>query len=245
MGNKNLICEKIRSMKPLIGLTTGITASRYYTMSNYITAIMEAGGIPLLLPSVDANSEDNIILATHMLSRIDGVLFTGGGDIDPLFYGEHRMAPLSRVYRARDGFELALAKVAAKEGLPVLGICRGCQVLNIMGGGTLKQHVESHWQESPEETPTHRIKIEKDTKLFNIMKEEELIVNSFHRQAIKELAFGFIISAYADDGVVEGIESTKHKFVIGVQFHPENLFQESSAIKRLFSSFINACRGAL
>ncbi|MEA3432837.1 MAG: gamma-glutamyl-gamma-aminobutyrate hydrolase family protein [candidate division WOR-3 bacterium] len=232
-------------MKPLIGLTTGITASRYYTISHYITAIMESGGIPLLLPSVDVNGEGNIILASHMLSRIDGVLFTGGGDIDPLFYGEHRMASLSRVYRKRDGFELALAKVAVKEGLPVLGICRGCQVLNVMGGGTLKQHVESHWQELPEERAAHRIKIEKDTKLFNIMKEKEVMVNSFHRQAIKELAFGFIISAYADDGVVEGIESRKHKFVIGVQFHPENLFQESSAIKRLFSSFINACKGIL
>jgi len=232
-------------MKPLIGLTTGITASRYYTISDYITAIMEAGGIPLLLPSVDVNGEGNIILASHMLSRIDGVLFTGGGDIDPLFYGEHRMAPLSRVYRKRDGFELALAKVATKEELPVLGICRGCQVLNIMGGGTLKQHVESHWQELPEETATHRIKIEKGTKLFDIMKEEEVMVNSFHRQVIKELAFEFIMSAYADDGVVEGIESTKHKFVIGVQFHPEYLFRENLAVKRLFSSFIHACKGIL
>ncbi|PIP12327.1 MAG: hypothetical protein COT45_03060 [bacterium (Candidatus Stahlbacteria) CG08_land_8_20_14_0_20_40_26] len=232
-------------MKPLIGLTTGITASRYYTISHYITAIMESGGIPLLLPSVDVNGEGNIILASHMLSRIDGVLFTGGGDIDPLFYGEHRMASLSRVYRKRDGFELALAKVAVKEGLPVLGICRGCQVLNVMGGGTLKQHVDSHWQELPEERAVHCIKIEKGTKLFDIMKEEEVMVNSFHRQAIKELAFGFIISAYADDGIVEGIESTKHKFIIGVQFHPEYLFQENLAVKRLFSSFIHACKGIL
>jgi len=234
-----------KTMKPLIGLTTGITASRYYTLSRYITAIMECGGIPLLLPSVDINGDDNIILATHMLSRIDGVLFTGGGAIDPIFYGEHRMTHLSRVYRGRDSFEFALAKVAMKEGLPVLGICRGCQILNVTGGGTLKQRVESHWQKLPRETPSHRIRIEKGTKLFGILKEEELMVNSFHHQVIKELAFGFIISAYADDGVVEGIESTKHKFVIGVQFHPESLFRESPAIKRLFSSFISVCKGVL
>lgn len=230
-------------MKPYIGITTGITASKYYTHNEYVRPIVEFGGIPLLIPSINLNGEDNIILATQMLSRVDGVLLIGGGDIEPNFYGEHRMVKLSKVFKDRDAFELALAKVAVKEDLPVLGICRGCQILNISGGGTLKQHVDSHWQEIPEQRPIHSIKLKKGSRLYEVIKEEELMVNSFHRQAIKELAFEFDVSAYAEDGVVEGIENAKKRFVIGVQFHPEVLLDTVQPIRRLFTSFINSCKG--
>ena len=232
-------------MKPYIGITTGITASRYYTQNEYIKPILESGGIPLLFPSINQDGDSNIILATHMLSRVEGVLFIGGGAIEPIFYGEHRMTKLSRVFKNRDAFELALAKVAIKEGLPVLGICRGCQILNISGGGTLKQRIKSHWQDIPREKPVHLIKIKRDTRLYDILKEEELMVNSFHRQAIKELAFGFDVSAHADDGIVEGIENTKNQFVIGVQFHPEDLFDTVIPTRRLFTSFVSACQGVM
>ncbi len=232
-------------MKPYIGISTGITASRYYAPNEYVKPILESGGIPILIPSINLKDDENIILATHMLSRVDGVLFIGGGDIEPSFYGEHRMTKLSRVFKNRDAFDLALAKVAIKEDLPVLGICRGCQVLNISGGGTLRQGIKSHWQELPRDKPMHLIRLNKDTRLFEIFREEELMVNSFHRQAIRELAFGFDLSAYADDGIVEGIENNQKRFLIGVQFHPEDFFDTVAPIRRLFASFINACKGAI
>lgn len=230
-------------MKPIIGLSTGITASRYYVMRDYIEAVWRCGGTPLLLPCLSTDGDNDLIFCTNLLSRVDGLLLTGGGDIDPIFYGEHRHQRLSKVYRERDKFEITLVRIAIKQEMPVLGICRGAQVLNVAYGGTLNQRVETHWQKSKEDQPTHNIRIEKGTKLAKILEQTELMVNSFHRQTIKELAFDFTPSAYADDGVVEAIETLKNRFVIGLQFHPENLFRKSPSIKRIFSSFIHACKG--
>lgn len=217
-------------MKPRIGITmfSGQEGPRRYTkvQKNYVESVYRAGGIPVLIPTCAATED-----APEFLKSLDGILFTGGEDVSPIVYGEDPLKELGVTDISRDRWEIALYKAALEAELPVLGVCRGIQILNVAEGGTLYQDLNvqtgtpvGHFPMNvPMETFHHYIDIEPDTMLAGIYGTERLLVNSFHHQAIKEVAPPFRITARSGDGIVEAIEHTSRPFVLGVQFHAEAL----------------------
>ena len=222
--------------RPFVGVT-----SRRLTVDNrpldvvehdYMEAIAVAGGLPCLLPVVGDN------LSAAWLGQIDGLLLTGGGDIDPCRYGAAPSEQVGGVDVARDAFEEELTLAALDRGLPVLGICRGCQVINVATGGTLHQHlpdvtVEPHLVPEPRDRPAHEVAVEAHSQLAQVLGSERIRVNSIHHQSIDRCGGVLQAVAWAADGVIEGIES-RHPPVLGVQWHPENLTTSSSQ-RALFS----------
>ena len=193
-------------------------------LEGYFTSILKAGGVPFILPpSDDPNSLIN------SLNALDGLLLTGGADINPLYLGEEPVKELHSINPRRDRQELLLAKLAADRQIPILGICRGIQVMNAAFGGSLYQdiHVQmegkriKHDQDLGRGYASHTVRLEKDSLLYQLFETEVLPVNSFHHQAVKEAAPGFRVTARSADGVVEAMESTEYKSMMGVQWHPE------------------------
>jgi putative glutamine amidotransferase len=217
----------------------GITPSN--RLNDYLESVRRAGGEPRVL-SMDA---------PPTLDGLDGVLFTGGGDVDPAHYGGDRHQDTNEPDRARDAFELALATLALKADTPLLAICRGLQVVNVAAGGTLVQHIPvqvnqplGHQVDSPAYAIAHEVWVATDTALARVMQEEldggeVLQVNSRHHQAIDKTADGFTVSATAPDGVVEAIERRDARFCIAVQWHPEN-FWRTGEFRSLFEEFVKA-----
>lgn len=240
---------------PLIGVTTSITIDKYperaYVNSAYLGAVQQAGGVPVLLPPQLAPSA----LAT-LRERLDGLVLTGGGDLDPARFGEPAHAAVYEVSAARDALELDLVGEALDRGVPLLAICRGIQVLNVALGGTLVQNIASefrpspglgapldHSQKAPRDQPTHPVKVMAEgTRLGAIVGASELDVNSFHHQAIKRLGRGLREVAWAPDGVVEGVELEDGRFVVGIQWHPEDLVGHDPAARKLFAALVDAAR---
>jgi putative glutamine amidotransferase len=236
--------------RPLVGLTTSVTfgssPERAYVNAAYVRAVQAAGGAPVLLPP-------HLDEATRaaLWTRLDALVLTGGGDIDPARFGE---APHARVYEVsaqRDELELGFTRRALDDGVPLLAICRGIQVLNAALGGTLYQDIPSepgsaidHSQKAPRHQPTHRVKIMGEgTRLGSVVGSTELEVNSFHHQAIKRLGTGLREVAWAEDGIIEGIEmGGAHPFVLGVQWHPEDLVDHDAAARALFTAVVEAAR---
>lgn len=227
-------------MRPLIGISTGMTKENTATVHevNY-KRIIEAGGVPFILP----NTLDEATIDIYS-DTLDGLLLTGGPDLDPLLFDEEPIKKLGTITPERDFFEIELTKMMYKKQKPIFGICRGSQVLNVALGGTLYQDIYSqhdvsllkHGQDAPRKYPTHFVSIEKDSKLYEIVKEDKIKVNSYHHQSIKDPAKDFYISSRARDSIVESVESIKHPFAIGVQWHPEYL--EDKPSKALFDAFI-------
>lgn len=231
--------------RPLIGITTNhsdrekeLKLSRSYT-----EAIIAAGGLPVLLPVV---TEEEVINA--YIARIDGLLLTGGGDMDPLIFGEDPLPESGKLDPLRDNFELELVRKALERDLSILGICKGCQLLNIVLGGSLYQDlyrqkpgVLKHNQEAPRWYPTHRVTIEEDSNLYKIVQQQVIKVNSIHHQAIKDVSPNFRVAAYSADGVIEAIEKKEGAFVLGVQWHPESLWANSRENYNIFREFIRQC----
>jgi len=238
--------EKI--MKPIIGLTTfgEYKARAVYNSLNstYINAIVEGGGAPLLIPMV----EDRGVLAKYM-NVIDGIIFTGGEDISPLYYGENPIKELGGTDESRDSYEMALFMEAYRINMPILGICRGCQLINVALGGSLYQDVNSQIEGSLGHSSKgddisqahHMIRIEKDSKLYDIFGNETIAVNSFHHQAIKKMGDGLKATAYSYDGIIEAIESVKKDYIIGVQWHPEAMLPKRVIFAKLFEEFVKQC----
>lgn len=227
--------------KPLIGLTPTFNpySKKLLIKIEYIKAIQKAGGIPFLIPYSDLKSDVEIIF-----EKLDGIMLSGGGDILPLYYKEEPKKT-KRVVPERDELEIKIVKMCFENKKPLFGICRGSQVMNVAMGGTLIQDINSeieHDQSAYYDKLTHTIIIEKGTLLYEIMKIRELRVNSFHHQAIKKTGKDIKISARAKDGIIEGIESDKHPFFIGVQFHPELLFEKHEIFFRLFKVFVDFCK---
>ena len=234
-------------MRPIIGLTHSIQSDEKKLMMplSYANSIQAAGGVPVLLPI----TRDAEVIAAYA-GMVDGVLFSGGEDVDPQFYGEDQLWACGDVLPFRDDFELLLLRelLAKHPEKPVLGVCRGEQVLNVALGGTLYQDLKSqlpgclaHQQHQIAPYTSHRISIEAGSKLHAIYGDTTIAVNSFHHQAVKELAPGFRATAFAPDGVVEAIEGETLP-VAAVQFHPENYTARYDEFAALFAEFVNMCR---
>lgn len=232
--------------KPLIGVSLSFNDKdrAYQLAETYIESVKKAGGIPVLLPHTP---EDAASLAV----RCDGLLISGGPDMDPAYFDEQPIPQIGAICPERDESEVALLKAFMDAGKPVLGICRGSQILNVVFGGTLYQDLYSqykqeapikHVQQGPRWYTSHGITVEKGTKLEEIFGDRHIGVNSFHHQAVKDVAPGFVVAAKAPDGVIEAIEKPDHPFCIGVQWHPECMFEQNTPFDKLFETFIAACR---
>ena len=209
---------------PIIGLTGNFRDGDCTLAEGYYQSVLKAGGTPFILPPFEET--DALIQA---LESIDGLLLTGGADINPLYLNEEPIKELHGINPRRDYQELMLTKLAADRQIPILGICRGIQTLMAALGGTLYQDIHSqmegtrikHDQDLDRSYASHTVTIEKGTLLHRLFQTDTLAVNSFHHQAVKEVAPGFQVCAYSSDGVIEAVESTAYKSVLGVQWHPE------------------------
>ncbi len=210
----------------------------------YVKAVEQAGGIPVLIPHFD-----DLTALEPLCSRLDGLLLPGGADIHPRNYGEEPSPLLGEVDEEEDRLDLALARYFLEMDLPILGICRGVQLLNVAIRGTLYQDITDQRPNSephaiidqPRFYRAHSISIKPGTRLAELIGTEPLMVNSLHHQAVKALGRNAIISATAPDGVVEGIELPEHRFAIGIQCHPEELVADGDERSRLlFQGFIKA-----
>lgn len=237
-------------MRPLIGLTISIQQDekKLYTPTSYANAIIEAGGTPVLLNV----TRDKGMIAQYA-GMVDGILFSGGDDVNPASYGEDQQWGCGDVSPLRDDFEIKLLHTLLEKhpDKPILGICRGEQVLNVAMGGTLYQDLKSqlpgcirHQQQQVSQYGSHKVFIDEGTRLHGIYGSSEISANSFHHQAVKDIGPGLTITAKAVDGVVEGFEKPDHPFFVAVQWHPERLveWQFHPEHKALFKAFVDACR---
>lgn len=211
----------------------------------YVWAVERAGAVPIIFP---VTTEPEII--SRYLGLVDGLLLSGGVDVAPDRYGCAPHPQLGIVDTDRDATEVPLTHAALAQDVPIFGICRGIQTLNIVMGGTLYQDLPSelpsdivHAQETrqmPREAFCHAIRIEADSRLCEIVGANEMNVNSFHHQALRDVAGDLRVTAYAPDGVVEAAESVRHRYVVAVQFHPEETSIHDSKSQRLFDAFVEA-----
>lgn len=234
-------------MQPIIGVTTSISDDENLLQLNrsYTGAIIQAGGTPILLPACE-DSES----IKRCSAICDGLLLSGGDDVDPSAYGEAQSWLCGTVSPLRDSFELALCRQFLRMNKPILAICRGIQVLNVALGGTLYQDLQSdlpeslaHRQKQKPWYASHPVSLEAGSLLSGILAADAVAVNSHHHQAIARPGNGLIICATAPDGVIEAVELPSHPFCVGVQWHPERLWDQplTSAHQRLFLSFVEAC----
>ena len=236
--------------KPIIGITSNTNLAegaiipgmtRVFVSADYIDAVTIAGGIPLLLPPI-ANLAD----AREQVMAIDGLILSGGPDVDPFLYGEEPLEKLGTVNLYRDEYELMVIKLASELKKPLLGICRGIQIINVAHGGTLYQdvsHIEGstikHFQSVTEKDALwHTVDIDPTSLLATIINRQSLRVNSYHHQALKTVAPKFIITARSKDGVIEAIEHQGDPFILGIQWHPEMLVKKSPAMLLLFEALV-------
>jgi putative glutamine amidotransferase len=238
--------------RPLIGISGSVRlfdgAERAGVNAAYVDSIAKAGGIPILLtPPIGPEA------AEAALDPLDGLVLTGGHDVDPQWYDAHPSPALGPVDSRRDEFELALFHAAHKKKLPILGICRGMQLVNVALGGTLYQDLPSeqpgripHDQPVARNSRTHAVSVSAGSRLQAALDAEMLTTNSFHHQAIRDLAPGLIVTAHADDGVIEGVESAApDDWLLAVQWHPEEFHHEAnSPDQRLFRALIRATAGS-
>ncbi len=212
----------------------------------YVTSVVKAGGLPYLIP-LDFPSEE----LPALRGQFDGLILIGGGDVETARYGGDESIPVGGVHSIRDEVELLLAKLAFETDWPVLGICRGEQVMNIAAGGTLYTDIPTEYGrqrfnhaqpfETPRDALIHDDLINPGTRLQSILGMDRIAVNSFHHQAVRNVGAGFVISAYSEDGIPEAIERPAHPFALGVQWHPECLQSYDDHMK-IFRAFIDACR---
>ncbi len=238
--------------RPVIGISASLfseitsigTLNHFGNTDGYFDAINLAGGISLMIPLVEGATSD-------ILNLLDGLILTGGGDIDPLEYGQQQIHNMNWGINARrDRVELDLFSEAMRRELPILGICRGAQLINVALGGTLYQDVhdqfdstmqhQQHLEGIPKEDIGHAVQVSPGSRLAEVFGAGELHINSFHHQAIKEVGAGLEISATSADGLVEAIEYPQHHWLVGVQWHPEMMFQRHPEQLKIFVAFVQA-----
>ena len=244
------------SRTPLIGITADLSSvpakgtnptqeSTLFLPQRYCRAIQEVGGIPLILPPIASQRG-----LRRILQHLDGMLISGGNfDIHPSYYGEKPIRALGEIKKDRTEFELELVDLSLKEDLPLLGICGGAQAINVALGGSLYQDIATqlpnatqHEQGTKKDKGGHPILIHSGTRLRQIIQRQTLEVNTTHHQAVRRVGKGLVVNATTEDGLIEGLESSNHRFVLGVQWHPEILARKVPSQRRIFSSFISASR---
>ena len=242
--------------KPIIGISASMIyeekdqlflGDKYSCVAySYVDAVYKSGGIPITLPILK-----DVSAIREQVKLLDGLILSGGRDVDPHFYGEEPMEKLEAIFPERDVHEMALIKAAIDLKKPIFAICRGMQILNVTYGGTLYQDISyapgehiKHYQIGSPYQATHSIKIDKHSTLFRMADKLKIErVNSFHHQALKQVAKGLKVVATAPDGIIEAVERENEEglFVIGVQFHPEMMFDKSTFARGIFKKFINIC----
>ncbi len=231
--------------KPIIGVTSHVELDYRHSLSNdYVQAVIQAGGIPVIIPiGIDGD-------VSQLASKIDGLLLTGGGDIDPTLFGEEPHPKLGTISPGRDQLEPAFIKEMLIADKPILAICRGIQILNITLGGDMYQDIYSqhetqllqHSQKANRSHLAHFVKVKEGSLLASIAGAAEFKVNTDHHQAVRHVPYPLDVSGVASDGIIEAIESTGHSFVLGVQWHPEGLAVNGDEIaKRIFARFVESC----
>ncbi len=234
--------------KPLIALTPyfNIERDEPYMRPAYLKAIRAAGGIPMILP-LDLKEED----IQQIVDTFDGFLFTGGPDIHPFYFGEETQANCGNVCLRRDRMEILLLKLVMQTGKPVFGICRGIQLLNVALGGDIYQDIPSqfpqdfpiaHVQPFDYAIPSHKVEVLPGTLLEQLTGSNTLNVNSMHHQACRKLAPGLVACGHASGNLIEAVEKPDYPFFLGVQWHPEYLWEQDPAIRQIFEAFVKAAR---
>lgn len=214
----------------------------YWMLPGYMDALTELGSLPVMLPLTDKE-----YIISQIANDFDGFLFTGGHDVSPEMYGETKSDKCGECCIIRDRMEKLLLNEVLKLNKPVLGICRGIQLINAVSGGTLYQDLPSqkpseinHHQTPPYDIPVHRVNIIENTLLYDIIKKDTLSVNSYHHQAVKELSPKLTAMAYSPDGLIEAAGMNDKKFVLAVQWHPEFAYKTDENSRNIFKAFINA-----
>ncbi|MBK1468034.1 gamma-glutamyl-gamma-aminobutyrate hydrolase family protein [Parvimonas parva] len=236
-------------MKPVIGISGSILINkgnafsgyrRSYVNQDYVEAVLRAGAIPFIIPF-----NEDLEATREMVEKVDGIILSGGHDVNPYYYGEDPMLKIGELFPERDVFDMELYKTAIELKKPIFGICRGYQIINVINGGTLYQDLSyadfvkiKHDQVDNPTQATHFVELEEGTFLKNIL-GEKYKVNSFHHQILKDVAPGFKVVAKSSDGVIESIEKiTEDSFVIGVQWHPEMLSASNEKSQAIFNAFV-------
>lgn len=231
--------------KPIIGIGSDVALQkgerdRAFVFTTYVDSLRRAGAVPVLIPPQPEN-------AVSLIESLDGILLAGGEDCDPAAYGEERHDSVEPMDPRRQANDVTLARLAREHGLPTLGICLGVQVMNVAAGGTLIQDIATSVEtdidhaSEPSDRHRHDVRVEDGTRLSAILGEREFNVNSSHHQAIKDVGRGLRVTAHAPDGIIEGLEDPTHPFYVGVQWHPEDMPDETSA-KSIFGAFVEAAR---
>ncbi len=231
-------------MKPVIGIFPSYDEEKKQIFLNqsYIDAVIESGGLPFVIPfSFDSKT------IFEYIEKIDGIIFSGGADIDPKYYCEQNNGKSLEISDFRDNCEKEAIRLSVEADIPILGICRGMQALNVFCGGSMIQDIPSEYETNlthsliKPEIAFHKISVEKSSPLSEIMGFGEHLVNSYHHQAIKDVAPDFSVCATAEDGIIEAIYHKNKKFVLGVQWHPERDHETATENKKILDAFIKIC----
>ncbi|WP_339054246.1 gamma-glutamyl-gamma-aminobutyrate hydrolase family protein [Fusobacterium animalis] len=238
--------------RPIIGISSSVIVDeagsfagykRAYVNKDYVDAVIRAGGVPLIIPF---STDKEVIISQAQL--IDGLILSGGHDISPYNYGQEPSQKIGETFPERDTYEIILLEESKKRNIPILGICRGFQLINVAAGGTLYQdlslipgNILKHNQVSNPTLKTHKVEIKENSFISSIFGKETM-VNSFHHQVINKVANDFIVVAKASDGVVEAIEHKTYKFLVAVQWHPEMLAVNCEKARELFSKFVEEAK---
>lgn len=231
-------------MKPIIGILAEVDDDQDSKMKHsYAKAVEEAGGLPILLPYVE--EPDTV---SDYVQLCDGFLFSGGADIHPSHYEEDLLPCCGNIFKYRDDLEFRVFTQAFISKKPILGICRGAQIINVALGGTLYQDIPSqykteilHRQSEPVYAFSHEVKVIPETPLHHLVKKERIRANSFHHQSVKDLGKGLTVMALADDGIVEAMYFQGEQYLRAYQWHPERLVEADSDNYKLLKDFIDAC----
>ena len=234
--------------KPIIGITAShdLKSGSLSMSQSYTKAVQKSGAVPIILPLTLDETE-----CRQLAETLDGLLFTGGPDIHPFLFGEDTLEGCGDRSPLRDQTELALFSAVYQQKKPVLGVCRGTQLINIALGGDIYQDIGSqlperhpiaHRQPFHLSNPSHRVTLEPDSLLARIFKETNIEVNSAHHQAVRAVSPILCVCGRSADGIIEAVEQREYPFLIGVQWHPEMLADTYSHASRLFEAFVRACR---
>lgn len=246
--------KKTVAVRPIIGILTNLDtfeqgslagSERAYVSRDYVRSVLKAGGIPLLLPIIS-----DFEALCQQIDVVDAVVISGGQDVEPKNYSEDPSPWLGITCPERDTYELAVVKYVVEQQKPLLGICRGQQLINVAFGGSLYQDISqqfpasalTHSQATQRHEASHTVDIEEGSWLFEVYNKKTVETNSFHHQAVKYLAPGFRVTCRSHDGVIEGIERQEGSFVCGVQWHPEMMTEVHADMHRLFEAFIEVAR---